>query len=130
MTSNIGCEKKQLGFNNNKNKNTDINKILGISFVNRINKIIFFNQMNEEIVLKIIRNKINNLRKKYKEKNINITISRKIEKEIKDLCEYETYGARKIDKVIYNSLENVIIDNIYNGNKDIKISSIMNVELV
>lgn len=130
MTSNIGCEKKQLGFNNNKNKNTDINKILGISFVNRINKIIFFNQMNEETVLKIIRNKINNLRKKYKDKNINLTISRNIEQEIKDLCEYETYGARKIDKVIYNSLENIIIDNIYNGNKDIKISSIMNVELV
>ena len=130
MTSNIGCEKKQLGFNNNKNKNTDINKILGISFVNRINKIIFFNQMDEEIVLKIIRNKINNLRKKYKDKNINLTISRNIEQEIKDLCEYETYGARKIDKVIYNNLENIIIDNIYNGNKDIKISSIMNVELV
>lgn len=130
MTSNIGCEKKQLGFNNNKNKNTDINKILGISFVNRINKIIFFNQMDEEIVLKIIRNKINNLRKKYKDKNINLTISKNIEQEIKDLCEYETYGARKIDKVIYNSLENIIIDNIYNGNKDIKISSIMNVELV
>lgn len=130
MTSNIGCEKKQLGFNNNKNKNTDINKILGISFVNRINKIIFFNQMDEEIVLKIIRNKINNLRKKYKDKNINLTISKNIEQEIKDLCEYKTYGARKIDKVIYNSLENIIIDNIYNGNKDIKISSIMNVELV
>ena len=130
MTSNIGCEKRQLGFNNNKNKNTDINKILGISFVNRINKIIFFNQMDEETILKIIRNKINNLRKKYKDKNINLTISRNIEQEIKDLCEYETYGARKIDKVIYNSLENIIIDNIYNGNKDIKISSIMNVELV
>ena len=130
MTSNIGCEKKQLGFNNNKNKNTDINKILGISFVNRINKIIFFNQMDEETILKIIRNKINNLRKKYKDKNINLTISKNIEQEIKDLCEYETYGARKIDKVIYNSLENIIIDNIYNGNKDIKISSIMNVELV
>lgn len=130
MTSNIGCEKKQLGFNNNKNKNTDINKILGISFVNRINKIIFFNQMDEETVLKIIRNKINNLRKKYKDKNINLTISKNIEQEIKDLCEYKTYGARKIDKVIYNNLENIIIDNIYNGNKDIKISSIMNVELV
>lgn len=130
MTSNIGCEKKQLGFNNNKNKNTDINKILGISFVNRINKIIFFNQMDEEIVLKIIRNKINNLRKKYKDKNINLTISKNIEQEIKDLCEYKTYGARKIDKVIYNNLESIIIDNIYNGNKDIKISSIMNVELV
>ena len=130
MTSNIGCEKRQLGFNNNKNKNTDINQILGISFVNRINKIIFFNQMDEEIVLKIIRNKINNLRKKYKDKNINLTISKNIEQEIKDLCEYKTYGARKIDKVIYNSLENIIIDNIYNGNKDIKISSIMNVELV
>lgn len=130
MTSNIGCEKRQLGFNNNKNKTTDINQILGISFVNRINKIIFFNQMDEETVLKIIRNKINNLRKKYKDKNINLTISRNIEQEIKDLCEYETYGARKIDKVIYNSLENIIIDNIYNGNKDIKISSIMNVELV
>ena len=130
MTSNIGCEKRQLGFNNNKNKNTDINQILGISFVNRINKIIFFNQMDEETVLKIIRNKINNLRKKYKDKNINLTISKNIEQEIKDLCEYKTYGARKIDKVIYNNLENIIIDNIYNGNKDIKISSIMNVELV
>lgn len=130
MTSNIGCEKRQLGFNNNKNKNTDINQVLGISFVNRINKIIFFNQMDEETVLKIIRNKINNLRKKYKDKNINLTISKNIEQEIKDLCEYKTYGARKIDKVIYNSLENIIIDNIYNGNKDIKISSIMNVELV
>ena len=130
MTSNIGCEKRQLGFNNNQNKNTDINQVLGISFVNRINKIIFFNQIDEEIVLKIIRNKINNLRKKYKDKNINLTISKNIEQEIKDLCEYKTYGARKIDKVIYNSLENIIIDNIYNGNKDIKISSIMNVELV
>ena len=130
MTSNIGCEKRQLGFNNNQNKNTDINQVLGISFVNRINKIIFFNQMDEETVLKIIRNKINNLRKKYKDKNINLTISKNIEQEIKDLCEYKTYGARKIDKVIYNSLENIIIDNIYNGNKDIKISSIMNVELV
>lgn len=130
MTSNIGCEKRKLGFNNNKNKNTDINQILGISFVNRINKIIFFNQMDEETVLKIIRNKINILRKKYKDKNINLTISRNIEQEIKKLCEYETYGARKIDKVIYNNLENIIIDNIYNGNKDIKISSIMNVELV
>lgn len=130
MTSNIGCEKRQLGFNNNQNKNTDINQVLGISFVNRINKIIFFNQMDEETVLKIIRNKINNLRKKYKDKNINLTISKNIEQEIKDLCEYRTYGARKIDKVIYNSLENIIIDNIYNGNKDIKISSIMNVELV
>ncbi len=130
MTSNIGCEKRQLGFNNNQNKNTDINQVLGISFVNRINKIIFFNQMDEETVLKIIRNKINNLRKKYKDKNINLTISKNIEQEIKDLCEYKTYGARKIDKVIYNNLENIIIDNIYNGNKDIKISSIMNVELV
>ena len=130
MTSNIGCEKRKLGFNNNQNKNTDINQVLGISFVNRINKIIFFNQMDEETVLKIIRNKINNLRKKYKDKNINLTISKNIEQEIKDLCEYKTYGARKIDKVIYNNLENIIIDNIYNGNKDIKISSIMNVELV
>ena len=86
--------------------------------------------MDEETILKIIRSKINDIRKKYKEKNINLTISKKVEQEIKELCEYETYGARKIDKVIYNNLENIIIDNIYNGNKDIKISSIVSVELV
>lgn len=130
MTSNIGCEKKQLGFNPTKNKNTNLNQALGVSFVNRINKVIFFNQMDEETILKIIRSKINDIRKKYKEKNINLTISKKVEQEIKELCEYETYGARKIDKVIYNNLENIIIDNIYNGNKDIKISSIVSVELV
>ena len=131
MTSNIGCEKKKLGFNEETTKTkTDINKVLGVPFVNRINKVLFFNNMDEETILKIIRTKINNLRKKYKEKNINLSISKKVNEEIKQLCEYEIYGARKIDKVINNNLENIIIDNIYNGNKDIKISSINPVEVV
>lgn len=131
MTSNIGCEKKKLGFNEETTKTkTDINKVLGVPFVNRINKVLFFNNMDEETILKIIRIKINNLRKKYKDKNINLSISKKVNEEIKQLCEYEIYGARKIDKVINNNLENIIIDNIYNGNKDIKISSINPVEVV
>ena len=44
--------------------------------------------------------------------------------EILKECNYQYYGARKIEKVIQNKLENIIIDNIINNNNDIYIDSI------
>ncbi len=131
MTSNLGSEAKDLGFNSNKEKNIneEIKNFFGIQFLNRINNIIYFNKIDEETINKIITKKIKKLRDNYKAKNIKFSISNNILKEIKTLCEYEKYGARKVDKVISDYLENIIIDKIISGNNDIKIST-LNLEVV
>ena len=44
--------------------------------------------------------------------------------DIKNLCEYEIYGARKVKKVINDYLESKLIDKIIEGNNNIKIMSL------
>ena len=63
------------------------------------------------------------LKEKYK--NINITIENNIKEEILELSNYELFGARKIEKIIKNNIENIIIDKIINNIHDITISSIL-----
>ena len=58
-------------------------------------------------------------------KNINITIENNIKEEILELSNYELFGARKIEKIIKNNIENIIIDKIINNIHDITISSIL-----
>ena len=45
--------------------------------------------------------------------------------EILELSNYELFGARKIEKIIKNNIENIIIDKIINNIHDITISSIL-----
>jgi len=44
--------------------------------------------------------------------------------EIVNLSNYEDYGARKIDKIIKDKIENQIIDNLIEGNENIYIKTI------
>ena len=60
MTSNIGYEKNNVGFNN-KAESTVLNELkneLSLPFVNRIDNIILFNHLTEENIRNIIKNKI------------------------------------------------------------------------
>ena len=126
MTSNIGYNSKNLGFNevNINKKEEQIRQYLGIEFLNRINKIIYFKELNEKDILKIIDNKLTNLKNRYKDEGINIKISKKTINEIKDMSNYEKYGARKIEKVIEDYLESKILDEIILGKKDINLNTI------
>ena len=45
--------------------------------------------------------------------------------ELVELSEYNIYGARKIEKLIKNKIENIIIDSILDNNKLINIDSIL-----
>ena len=76
MTSNIGYEKNNVGFNNKTESTilTELKNELSLSFVNRIDNIILFNHLTEENIRVIIKNKINNLKKKYS--NVTIKISK------------------------------------------------------
>ena len=124
MTSNIGYEKNNVGFNN-KAESTVLNELkneLSLPFVNRIDNIILFNHLTEENIRNIIKNKINVLKKKYA--NVTIKISKNAVNEIVELSNYYDFGARKVDKIIKSKLENVIIDSILDNKSTVFITSL------
>lgn len=126
MTSNIGAKKQSLGFNinhNNSNLPQELKEKFNLSFLNRIDDIIIFKDLNKQNIEKIIKLKIDELKHKFCDANINI--SKNTIQEIIDESNYQEFGARKIEKIIKNKLENIIIDNLINENFDIYIDSIL-----
>jgi len=128
MTSNIGFNEINIGFNkeNIKFKNK-LKEYFEVPFINRIDNIVTFNLLNENDITKIINTHIDKLKNKYSEKNILLDINDSVIKEIVDLSEYEQFGARKIEKIIKDKLENIIIDKILEEEKNIKIDTISDI---
>ncbi len=123
MTSNIGKNKANIGFNTSKSSiSEELKDNFNIAFLNRIDEIIKFNNLNKQDIEKIINQKLHNLESNFP--NTNITMSKNILEEILNESHYQEYGARKIDKIIKNHLENIIIDNLVNNNYNINIDSI------
>ena len=123
MTSNIGFEDIHIGFN--KNNNIVLSKLkeyFNTSFINRIDSIIIFNELKEQDIKKIIMNKLDIIKNKYQD--IKIKINKNVINDIVSLSNYKEYGARKIDKIIKNNIENIIIDNILDNSKNIIINDI------
>ena len=67
---------------------------------------------------------IKKLEEKYKNKNIKIKVSKKIIEEIIDKCDYNEYGARKVNKIIKTDLDNIIIEEVLKGNTNISIKTL------
>ena len=124
MTTNKGTEKKDIGFvTNNKINHNEIKETFNIALLNRIDNIIMLNDLNKNNINKIINNQIKKLKNKYQEHPINI--SKNTINEIIEESKYSIYGARKIEKIIKNKIENIIIDNIIENNEIINIDSIL-----
>lgn len=111
MTTNIGFESNEIGFfNSSKKVNNELREKFSSSFINRIDNVVVFNRLTKEIVVEIIKNKIKILQKKHK------IYEFKIDEEginkILDQCEYEEYGARKVEQIIKNKMEHEIIHSL------------------
>ena len=117
MTSNIGFSKNSIGFNNETKNN--ISDILKKEFISRIDSIICFNNMDYDSIFKILKTKINDLIKLYKNKEIKIKISNKFIKELMNKIDYNLLGVRAVDNIIKTDIENIIINKIINGDKEI-----------
>ncbi len=123
MTSNIGYLTKSIGFNSTNTK-TELKEFFSIPFVNRIDSILEFKTLTEKDMLNIINNKLKQLKEKYK--SVNIRISNETKKDILNLSNYNEYGARKIDKIIKNNIENIVIDKLLNNEYSVYIKNINN----
>ena len=123
MTSNIGSEKDNIGFNNNHKTLNELREILSTPFVNRINKIFYFNDLKNEDILKILKNKLKSIRQKYRENDITLHVEETFIKKIINDSEYEKYGARKACKLLEEQIDDLIIDNLLKGKKEISIKN-------
>ena len=123
MTSNVGFHEINVGFNNSNSKISRLNDNFSIPFMNRVDKVICFNFLNEDNILKIIRMQLRDFKNKYSDK-IKIKISKDVENEILSLSNYEEYGARKISKIIKDRLESFVIDEIIDGKTEVYIKNL------
>ena len=97
MTSNLGFEKKSIGFINHE-QNVIFDKLknfLGVELFNRFDSVILFDRLLEKDIEKIISNKI-------KEKYPHISSSQlhDLVSSFKIQSDYLIFGARKIDKLL------------------------------
>ncbi len=126
MTSNIGFHKSNIGFKNSQEDivNSKLKEILSPEIINRIDEVIIFNKLNYENIYEIVNSKIKEAKEKFKERNISVHISNKVIEEIINDCNYEEFGARKIDKIIRGKIDDIVIDNLILGNDSMVINSI------
>ena len=123
MTSNIGSERENIGFNNQEKKEMEIRNILSTALVNRINNICYFNNLNEDNIVLILEKKVKEIKKEYQNKGITFVFDKKIINYIVNNCEYEIYGVRKAIKMLEEKIDDIVINNIFN-NKKIKVNKI------
>ena len=109
MTSNAYLNKELMGFN--KVMQTDsLEEFFSKEFINRIDEIIMFNKFTKEDINKIILKEADKCYKKYKRDNI-LKLDT-IDKIIK-ASNYETFGVRKLCKIVRKEIENEIIEGAF-----------------
>lgn len=93
MTSNIGSYGSSIGFVDNKEKMimSKVEEFLSIEFINRLDKVVLFEDLKSSEIDKIIRMRL---------RNNNISFSTEIVNKIKNECNYSEFGARHVDKTI------------------------------
>ena len=106
MTSNLGYNSESVGFvYDNKIKETSIKNFMSTELLNRINYTIYFNKMNYNNIYCILKKKIKSINNNL---NTKITFSKKEIDKIIDDSKYIEYGARKIDRLVEDYVDNYI----------------------
>lgn len=128
LTSNIGVKESRtmgnsIGFNKTNNKDFIITKNLKNKFnpelLNRLDKIITFNDLDTDTINKIFDLEINKLKSRLSEINVGFDITDAVKKHLIDIGYDEDYGARSIKRIIESEIEDLIADNIIiNGNNE------------
>lgn len=131
MTSNVGARKandlgRGIGFSTNENKNKksiyskELKRKFTPEFLNRINKILYFNSLSEENIKSITKLELNKLTKKLNDINYDIVCSDEVVTYIQTKAnEEKEYGARPIARIIQDNIEDavteLILANDYKG---------------
>jgi len=127
MTSNLGVKKSQeasIGFSKTKQSQRDhiekstmdaAKKHFAPEFLNRIDKIVIFNELNKDDISKILEIQLDKLKTLLVDRNIKLKIGPKVKEKIIELGYDSNYGARPlaraVDKVVKDSITDYILEN-------------------
>jgi ATP-dependent Clp protease ATP-binding subunit ClpC len=87
-------------------------------FLNRIDDVVLFNALTDDVLKKIIDIEVSKLNDRLKDKGYKITFDRTVVNRIFELNSEEQYGARPIKRIIQNLCEDFLSEEILKG--DIK----------
>ena len=130
MTSNIGVKKLQdfgtgIGFSSNSYSNEEQKKELlkkemknyfSPEFINRIDDTIVFNSLTEESIKQIVNIELTKLMKRLGELKLIFKFDDKLVSHISKVGFDDTYGARPIKRAIQDQVEDLISEEVLNGN--------------
>ena len=130
MTSNIGVKKLQdfgtgIGFSSNAYSNEEQKKEIlkkemknyfSPEFLNRIDDVIVFNSLNEESIKKIVDIELKKLMSRLSELKLIFKYDDKLVSHIAKIGYDELYGARPIKRAIQDQIEDLVSEEVLNGN--------------
>ena len=113
MTSNLGSD---LLLNNKKD---EVNKLLRSrfrpEFLNRIDEIVYFNPLTQDVQIKVVDKLLNIVDKRLKENYYSVSFTDNLKKYILDSSYSYEFGARPIKRFISSNIETVIARAIISG---------------
>lgn len=122
MTSNAGARnigKKLIGFGEREIKGEaimeEVKRFFTPEFRNRLDKIIVFNSINENMAMSIAKKQLNDFRVKLSTKNIEIQFTEECTKHLVKIGTSEEFGAREIARIIASKIKPLLVDEILFG---------------
>ncbi len=131
MTSNIGArnivENKLIGFSGSEDKNknyeqiksnvmSELKKEFRPEFLNRIDEIIVFKQLDEVEIEKIVEIMIKTSIQRLESRDISVNVTDELKKHIAKKGFDKSYGARPLRRAIQNLIEDKLAEEILDGN--------------
>jgi ATP-dependent Clp protease ATP-binding subunit ClpC len=93
----------------------ELQKTFSPEFINRIDKIIYFNHLSEENLLQIIDVELSKMYPRFSEIGYKITVTKDLKKKIAEAGYDPKYGARPLKRVLQKYIEDTIAELIING---------------
>jgi len=121
MTSNVGAEaleKNDVGFtnsNNDRDNETEINRMFAPEFRNRLDSIIQFDFLSKKVMKNIVDKAINILDGQLAEKNISIGLSNSAKDYLIEEGYDRKFGARPLERLIQKKIKEPLADEIIFG---------------
>lgn len=126
MTSNAGANrigKKSIGFTKESYDSSvvmdEVKNTFQPEFRNRLNRIVVFNGMDDDMAVRIVEKKMGELKSLLLKQNISMVVDDAAFTLIKKKGVSEEFGAREVDRVIRNEIKPMMVDDIlFGGLKD------------
>jgi ATP-dependent Clp protease ATP-binding subunit ClpA len=122
MTSNAGAReigKSIIGYGGERVQGNAVmdavEKIFSPEFRNRLDSIVTFNGLSEEIILKIVKKSIDEFKKQLQEKNINIVVSEECCAWLATKGYSPEFGAREIGRLVQTKIKSFFVDAVLFG---------------